>query len=240
MQFLAVFRLVMASALLLATVGCATVHVESERTATRVTTHVQLTVDRFGICWPGDPDYRSAYLDPVTPPVPGQMVAGYVNHVRRGQSCHTQQSRAYIGVFYFDLLDIEHSVVTNAYLSLDIEDTNVANHVTHRYPSGTVEIRRDCALDLELATTDAFHGTASDPVSSTAIPSSTPSEVYLGVERSGITVTWPVQEWVLGHMPNLGFVVRPKPGAIDKNEDRCTGYLSNPRLSITVLRPGSD
>ena len=52
----------------------------------------------------------------------------------------------------------------------------------------------------------------------------------------GVGVTREVQGWVQGRRENFGFVLSPEEGAIDKNENTCTGYWFNPRLEIRVLR----
>lgn len=231
---------VAALALVAATAACGTISVDlPERTATQVGTRTQLVVDRFGVCWPGDSDTR-AIVDPVNPPGAGQMIAGYANHVRRGQSCHTQLSHAYVAAFRFDLADISRSVVTSAYLSLDRADTNLPVHVTRDYPYGT-RIERGCMLNVQIATEDVFSGTSRGPVSSMSIPTRYYDDHELqnadGTTGGGGGLTWVVQQWALGRLPNYGLVIRPKAGTLDKNEDSCTGYWFNPRLTITVLRP---
>jgi hypothetical protein len=237
MSFLKAQRQVTALALVIATTACGTIRVDlPARMPTQIGTRTQVVIDRFGVCWFGEV-VSGAIAEPVNPPSTGQMVAGYDNHVRRGQSCHTQVSHAYTAVFRFDLSDISRSVITNAYLHLDRTNTNLPIRVTSRRPYGTV-IENSCALDLEMATEDVSFGAGAGSISSMAIPDSD-IQIYndAGGVGSGGTVTWAVQEWALGNRPNLGFVIRAKPGTLDKNDDSCTGYWFNPRLTITVLRP---
>jgi hypothetical protein len=237
MSFIQTQRRIAALVLAVSSAACGTVAVDlPARTASQLGTRTQLVTDRFGICWPGD-SVTGAILDPVNPPAAGQMIAGYDNHVHRGQSCHEQQSHAYFAAFRFDLSDISHSVVTDAYLELDRANTNIPIRVTRSYPYGT-RVESHCELDVQLATEDVFSGTSHGSVSSTAFPDEEMT-VYndAGGVGSGGTVTWAVQQWALGNRPNWGFVIRSKPGAVDKNDDSCTGYWFNPRLTIRVLRP---
>ena len=223
--------------LLLATTACNTINVDlPARTATQIGTRIQFIEDRFGVCWPGTLD-TTVSGDPVRPPGAGQMTAGYANHVRRGESCHTQRSRAYVAAFRFDLSDVSRSIIAGAYLHLDRVDTNLPSHVTHERPYGTV-VETQCLFSIQIATEDVPAGVSHGRVSSVPISEDdVPLANGFGVVGGGATVTSAVQAWAIGDRPNWGFVIRPRPGAIDKNEDSCTGYWFNPRLTIRVVRP---
>jgi hypothetical protein len=210
------------------------------REAVAVGSRTHVVTDRFGVCWPGDFD-RSAIPNPVPPADAGEFIGGYNNHVKRGQSCHEQQSHIYSGGVRFDLSDLNNRVVESAHLSIQRRNTPVDIHVERAVPSGTV-VENQCALAVEIATADWAPGADRGELPSRPIPVRWP----LTLSQSGATigagggVTWVVQQWALGRLPNYGFVIKPQAADIAKNENSCTGYWFDARLEITVLEREPD
>lgn len=217
--------------------GCAVHEVTSTINATNVGTRTALAFDRFGICWPGDFD-QSVLVNPIGPPGTGEFTAGYSNHVHPGASCNTEISFGFEGAMDFDLSSLRNTVVTRATLHLDRRNTNLPVNVTRTVPAGVIH-DDSCMLNVEIATESWTPGMADGSIASRpASPTETPQfEQQNPISGGGTGVQWAVQQWVLGRLPNFGFVLRPQPGAVAKNENTCTGFWSNPRLEVTVLRP---
>jgi hypothetical protein len=188
-----------------------------------------VTTDRFGVCWPFDFD-RSVPANPVPPAAANEFIAGFNNHIRPGQSCNTQESFAFSGAFGVNLAGVQNVLVTNAMLKLDRRNTPVMVH------TGADNF---CTLSLEVATEDWHAERSGTSFASRTIPLPAPITVRQSSSATGlnVNVTWAVQQWALGRIPNFGFVLKPRPEDIAKNENTCTGYWSNPRLDITVARP---
>jgi hypothetical protein len=209
--------------------GCTPV-VLPTREANVLEGRIQVTTDRFGVCWPFDFD-RSVPANHVAPATPGEeFVAGYTNHIRPGQSCNTQESFAFSGAFAVNLDGIQNVVVTNATLTLDRRATSVPINVTH-----STGAQNFCILDVEMAT-EAWHHVTGDSIASRAIPGVARHTIVQDptITSATVDVTGAVQQWALNRLPNFGFVVKPRTSDIGKNENRCTGYWSNPRLDITI------
>lgn len=227
------FRIPLALLLLLTVGGCGTREVTVERSAERIGTKISSYEDRFGVCWPFELDRT---VTGTSPPLgeAGEVIAGFHNHVKRGQTCHTQDSRAYHGVFVFDLSDLRGDAVIAATLRLERRNTPVPINIERAVPSGVVRSAL-CNLRLRVATEPLNAGTTFGEVAAINLRRT-------GVQQDqstvavGVGVTREVQQWVQGRRENFGFVLGPEEGAIDKNENTCTGYWFNPRLEIRVLR----
>ena len=217
----------------LAVSACGTREVMLERSAERIGTRITQYDDRFGVCWPFELD---RVVTGTAPPLgeEGEVVAGFHNHVKRGQTCHTQDSTAYHGLFFFDLSDLRGDLVVAATLRLERRNTPVLVNVERRVPSGVIR-ETHCALRLRVATEPLSAGTSFGEVAAVNLRRSGVQQdrSTVGIE---VGVTREVQGWVQGRRENFGFVLSPEEGAIDKNENTCTGYWFNPRLEIRVLR----
>lgn len=223
----------------LAMQGCAVHEVTTTLTPTNIGTRTALAYDRFGICWPGDFD-QSVLVNPIAPPDTGEFTAGFSNHVRPGASCNTEISFGFEGAVDFDLSSLRNTVVTRATLHLDRRNTNLPVNVTRTVPAGVIH-DDSCMLNLEVATEAWTPGLADGSIASrpAGAEGTAGFEQQNSISGGGSGVQWMVQQWVLGRLPNFGFVLRPQPGAVAKNENTCTGYWFNPRLEVTVLRPDS-
>ncbi|UVE17934.1 hypothetical protein NVV93_00595 [Pseudomonas sp. LS44] len=196
-----------------------------DRAAERVGTKVSLYTDRFG-CLPGPFDPASV-RNPVGPGQPGEFIAGYTNHVELGAPCSTQISHAYNGVFGFNLDDLQGATIVSAELLLDRRNTALSNRV-----GGGDQ----CALPLLMASETVESGSGFAVVAGTPLPGA-PKRVAQSSMTTTVSlpVTAEVQQWVLNDHPNYGFVLAPPEGALNKNEDSCTGYWSKPRLKMQVI-----
>lgn len=220
-------------ALTLGLSGC-TSEVLAPRPATTTATRAQLNYDRFGVC--ADLD-RNVITNPVPAGEANEFTAGYNNHVRLGQTCNTEESFAFTGAFRMNLDDLHDTLIESARLSIDRRNTPIPIRVVRGVPSGVV-VENSCSLRVEIATESWTPGNANGSIASRPIPSTWPvtMEQDGSIIGGGVGVQWVVQQWVLGRLPNFGFVLKPKPEDVAKNENTCTGFWFNPRLEITVAR----
>ena len=208
------------------------------RTGSAIGGKTEFVRHRHGVCWPGELD-RTPIVSIAPAPI-DQFTAGYHNRVIRGQSCHTQHSFSYSGAVRFDLEDLRGRVVSSAVLRMDRSATPVPVHIERPVPSGIVR-ESSCSLRVEVATTDWSRFDTEGRYETRVIPAEWPITVPQdnALVETGTGVLWAVQQWVLGRLPNHGFVLRPQPDDIANNDNTCTGYWFNPRLEISVFEATS-
>lgn len=222
--------------------ACGTMEVTSPpRPARELATKVLTVEDRNNAPWCGV--NRSGLRSRVAPHAAGEMTGGFDNFYDPGTqpiACDHQISHVFVSAFSFDLSDLRGKFITGARLHLQRRETNVPIAIERVFPTGR-RTDRECLINLEMAT-ESFvpgfedRGSRASGIDSIPLrPEPVQLDSAFGLVGVGRSVRIAVSDWVAGRRPNFGFVIKPMPSSVAKNNNSCTGYYYNPTLEITYL-----